>query len=54
MLGFKTGCHLITNEVARLTIASDLRFTELIASVGEANVKQNHTKCVEVKEELFK
>lgn len=54
MLGFKTTCHVLTNEVARLTIASDLRFIDLVNSVGEDNIRQNHTKCVDVKEELFK
>lgn len=53
MLGFKTGCHLITNEVARLTIASDIRFNELVDTVGADKVKSNHTRAKEVKNELF-
>lgn len=53
MLGFKTTCHLVTNEVARLTIASDLRFNELIDSIGEDKVKSNHTRCRDVKNSLF-
>ena len=53
MLGLKTGCHLITNEVARLTIASDIRFNELVDSIGEDKVKSNHTRAIEVKNGLF-
>ena len=53
MLGFKTGCHLITNEVARLTIASDIRFNELVDTIGEDKVKSNHTRAKDIKEGLF-
>ena len=53
MLGFKTSCHLVTNEVARLVIASDLRFNELVDTIGKDNITQNHTKAREVKNELF-
>lgn len=53
MLGFKTSCHLVTNEVARLVIASDLRFNNLVEEVGKDNIAQNHTKAKEVKNELF-
>ena len=53
MLGFKTSCHLVTNEVARLVIASDLRFNELVDTIGKDTITQNHTKAREVKNELF-
>lgn len=53
MLGLKTTCHVLTNEVARLTIASDLRFNELIDTIGEDKIKSNHTRCRDVKNELF-
>lgn len=53
MLGLKTSCHLVTNEVARLVIASDLRFNQLVDEVGKDNITQNHTKAKEVKNDLF-
>ena len=51
--GYKTGKHLVTNEFARLIIGSDCRFVNLVNEVGEDNIKANHTKSKEVKNDLF-
>lgn len=53
MLGCGTLKHVITNEVARGLILSDARFTALVDSVGEAKIKENHTRSKEVKNDLF-
>ena len=45
--------HVVTNEFARGIIASDVRFITLVNEVGEEQIKQNHTKSKEVKNDLF-
>ena len=53
MLGLGTLKHVATNEVARGVILSDMRFNALVDEVGEDNIKLNHTRSKEVKNELF-
>lgn len=50
---YNTTKHVITNEFARLVIGSDARFVSLVNEVGEDNIKSNHTKSKEVKNDLF-
>ena len=51
--GYNTTKHLVTNEFARLVIGSDARFVNLVNTVGEDNIKTNHDKSKEVKNNLF-
>lgn len=53
MLGYGIIKHVLTNEVARGVIYSDLRFNALVDEVGQDNITTNHTKAVEVKNALF-
>lgn len=53
MLGCVTLKHVLTNEVARGLIYSDIRFNTLVDSIGRDKIKENHTKAVEVKNDLF-
>lgn len=53
MLGCVTLKHIVTNEVARGLIYSDIRFNTLVDSVGRDKIKENHTKAMEVKNDLF-
>lgn len=53
MLGYGIIKHVITNEVARGLIYSDIRFNTLVDSVGQEKIKANHTRAVEVKNDLF-
>ena len=53
MLGYGVLKHVLTNEVARGVICSDIRFNDLVDSIGQDKIKENHTKAVEVKNTLF-
>ena len=51
--GYKTAKHIATNEFARVVIGSDCRIVALVNEVGEDNIKNNHTKSKEIKNEIF-
>lgn len=53
MLGYGVLKHVLTNEVARGVICSDIRFNALVDEVGKDNITSNHTKAIEVKNTLF-